>query len=275
MTNRIAFVGGGNMATGLIGGLIARGTPPADDRGGRSGGLAALAPRARLRRSDGGRCASGRRRCPHGRPRRQATADGAGRPLDRRTGERCASARHFSGRRHPVAGPGALARPGRTADPHDAESTRADRCRHHGAVCRARSRRDVAPDSRDDPGRLRPDGLGARRSAARRRHRRVRQWPGVLLPVDRMPRSPPASSLDSIQTTARKLAVETARGSGRMAAEAAESPAELRAQVTSKGGTTAAALEVLEAAGVRGIFAAAVAAAARRSTELAQEFGTL
>ena len=75
--------------------------------------------------------------------------------------------------------------------------------------------------------------------------------------------------------TARRLAVETARGSGRMAAEAAESPAELRAQVTSKGGTTAAALEVLEAAGVRGIFAAAVAAGARRSTALAQEFGTL
>jgi pyrroline-5-carboxylate reductase len=75
--------------------------------------------------------------------------------------------------------------------------------------------------------------------------------------------------------TARRLAVETARGSGRMAAEASEPPAELRAQVTSKGGTTAAALAVLEAAGVRGIFAAAVAAGARRSTELAQEFGTL
>ena len=75
--------------------------------------------------------------------------------------------------------------------------------------------------------------------------------------------------------TARRLAVETARGSGRMAAEAAESPAELRAQVTSQGGTTAAALEVLEAAGVRGIFAAAVAAGAHRSAALAQEFGTL
>ena len=75
--------------------------------------------------------------------------------------------------------------------------------------------------------------------------------------------------------TARTLAIETARGAGLMAAEATDPPAQLRAQVTSKGGTTAAALEVLEAAGVRGIFAAAVAAGARRSTALAAEFGTL
>jgi pyrroline-5-carboxylate reductase len=74
--------------------------------------------------------------------------------------------------------------------------------------------------------------------------------------------------------TARQLAIETARGAGRMAAESAESPAELRQQVTSKGGTTAAALEVLEAADVRGIFARAVAAGAARSTALAREFGT-
>lgn len=73
--------------------------------------------------------------------------------------------------------------------------------------------------------------------------------------------------------TARRLAVETARGAGRMAAEAGEAPAVLREQVTSKGGTTAAALEVLEGAGVRGIFARAVAAAARRSAELAEQFG--
>jgi len=73
--------------------------------------------------------------------------------------------------------------------------------------------------------------------------------------------------------TARRLATETARGAGRMAAESAEPPRELRAQVTSKGGTTAAALDVLEAAGVRAIFAAAVTAAARRSAELARQFG--
>lgn len=70
-----------------------------------------------------------------------------------------------------------------------------------------------------------------------------------------------------------RLAVETAYGSGLMAREASESAATLRQQVTSKGGTTAAALEHLEAHGVRAIFAAAVTAAARRSAELADEFG--
>jgi pyrroline-5-carboxylate reductase len=73
---------------------------------------------------------------------------------------------------------------------------------------------------------------------------------------------------------AHRLAVETAYGAGCMAREATESPATLREQVTSKGGTTAAALECLEARDVRAIFADAVAAAARRSAELAQQFGT-
>ena len=75
------------------------------------------------------------------------------------------------------------------------------------------------------------------------------------------------------RATARRLATHTALGSGRMAVEGDEPPAVLRAQVTSKGGTTAAALAVLEAAGVRATFAAALAAAARRSGELADEFG--
>jgi pyrroline-5-carboxylate reductase len=74
--------------------------------------------------------------------------------------------------------------------------------------------------------------------------------------------------------TARKLSVETAHGAGRMAAAAFDSPAELRAQVTSRGGTTAAALEVLEAGGLRAILADAIAAAARRSGELARDYGT-
>jgi pyrroline-5-carboxylate reductase len=71
----------------------------------------------------------------------------------------------------------------------------------------------------------------------------------------------------------RKLAIETAYGSGAMAHAASESPAVLREQVTSKGGTTAAALRVLEERQVREAFAAAVAAATRRAAELADEFG--
>ena len=75
------------------------------------------------------------------------------------------------------------------------------------------------------------------------------------------------------RATARQLAVHTALGSGRMAAEGTDPPATLREQVTSKGGTTAAALAVLEGAGLRATFGAALAAAARRSAELADEFG--
>jgi len=73
--------------------------------------------------------------------------------------------------------------------------------------------------------------------------------------------------------TSRKLAVETAYGSGCMARASHDAPAVLREQVTSKGGTTEAALRHLEAQNVRDIFAQAVTAAARRSAELAAEFG--
>jgi pyrroline-5-carboxylate reductase len=72
---------------------------------------------------------------------------------------------------------------------------------------------------------------------------------------------------------AHRLTLETAFGAAQMARESPDSLAALREQVTSKGGTTAAALEVLNAAGLRAIVAHAVAAADRRSAELAAEFG--
>ena len=72
---------------------------------------------------------------------------------------------------------------------------------------------------------------------------------------------------------AHRLTLETAFGAAQMARESPDSLATLREQVTSKGGTTAAALEVLNAAGLRAIVAHAVAAADRRSAELAAEFG--
>lgn len=72
----------------------------------------------------------------------------------------------------------------------------------------------------------------------------------------------------------RRLAIETAYGSGAMAHASSEPPAVLREQVTSKGGTTEAALLVLEQQRVREAFGAAIAAATRRAAELADEFGS-
>jgi len=72
---------------------------------------------------------------------------------------------------------------------------------------------------------------------------------------------------------AHKLTLATAYGAARMARESQEPLAVLREQVTSQGGTTAAALAVLDAAGLRATVAHAVAAADRRSAELAAEFG--
>jgi pyrroline-5-carboxylate reductase len=57
-------------------------------------------------------------------------------------------------------------------------------------------------------------------------------------------------------------------GAARLAAESGREAGELRAQVTSPGGTTLAGLQSLEAAGFRGAVSGAVAAATARSREL-------
>lgn len=67
---------------------------------------------------------------------------------------------------------------------------------------------------------------------------------------------------------AAKLASQTARGAGIMLTESGESAGRLREQVTSPGGTTAAALSVLEAADVGQLVDDAVTAAIRRGREL-------
>jgi pyrroline-5-carboxylate reductase len=69
---------------------------------------------------------------------------------------------------------------------------------------------------------------------------------------------------------ARRLARETVTGAGALLAASAEDAAELRRNVTSPGGTTAAALSVLMAeGGLPDLMARAVAAATRRSRDLA------
>jgi pyrroline-5-carboxylate reductase len=66
------------------------------------------------------------------------------------------------------------------------------------------------------------------------------------------------------------LALDTVTGAAALAAERAASPADLRAQVTSPNGTTAAGLAVLDGeGGLTALLTATVAAAARRSRELA------
>jgi len=71
--------------------------------------------------------------------------------------------------------------------------------------------------------------------------------------------------------TARVLAVQTALGAARMADQGGEEPARLRARVTSPGGTTAAALAVLEGSDFRALVANAVDAATRRARTLSLE----
>jgi pyrroline-5-carboxylate reductase len=75
--------------------------------------------------------------------------------------------------------------------------------------------------------------------------------------------------------TARHLALHTVFGSARLALEAGEEPSVLRARVTSKGGTTERAIASLAADGLPDIVARAVRAAAERSRELGDELGRL
>lgn len=67
---------------------------------------------------------------------------------------------------------------------------------------------------------------------------------------------------------ARKLVYATVSGSAKLAEVTGVDPAELRRRVTSKGGTTAAALEVLEEKIVYHAYLEAIAAAHRRAREL-------
>jgi len=72
---------------------------------------------------------------------------------------------------------------------------------------------------------------------------------------------------------ARLLAIETFLGASRLAARSDESPSTLREKVTSKGGTTAAALASLNQDEVAARIKQAVTQAKNRATELASQFG--
>ncbi len=82
-----------------------------------------------------------------------------------------------------------------------------------------------------------------------------------------------ASSMGLERDTAAQLCMQTALGAARMALENEVDLVELRRRVTSPGGTTQRAVESFEDGGLRGIVSGALQAAADRADEMAREMG--
>jgi pyrroline-5-carboxylate reductase len=76
------------------------------------------------------------------------------------------------------------------------------------------------------------------------------------------------------QEQGRELAIATFTGAAQLAAQSNEPVEVLRQRVTSKGGTTHAAITSMEAAGVKEAIVAAMKAAAARGRELGEELGS-
>ena len=82
-----------------------------------------------------------------------------------------------------------------------------------------------------------------------------------------------ARGLGLAEKTAQLLALQTAFGATKMALESSEDCATLRKRVTSPGGTTEQAIRTFEEGQLRELVAKALTAAAHRSEELAQQLG--
>ncbi len=82
-----------------------------------------------------------------------------------------------------------------------------------------------------------------------------------------------ARDLGLSAATARQLAIATFTGASKLAAQSSEDAATLRARVTSKGGTTERALASMDADHIKSAIVRAVKAAAERSRELGDELG--
>ncbi|MEE9302995.1 MAG: pyrroline-5-carboxylate reductase [Thiotrichaceae bacterium] len=80
-----------------------------------------------------------------------------------------------------------------------------------------------------------------------------------------------ASKLGLTDDEARLLVLQTAMGAAKLALESNDDAATLRERVTSKGGTTEAALKVLNEGGLTELFHQALTAAENRSKELAEQ----
>jgi len=84
-----------------------------------------------------------------------------------------------------------------------------------------------------------------------------------------------AQELGFTKAEARTLAYATFTGTIKLATGSELEPGILRAQVTSKGGTTERAIAILEADAVKTRFVAAVKAAAARAKELGEALGAV
>jgi pyrroline-5-carboxylate reductase len=93
----------------------------------------------------------------------------------------------------------------------------------------------------------------------------------VYLVIEAMQAAGVALGLSADQ--ADQLARQTVRGAAELAQRSDEAPSILRERVTSKGGTTAAALEVMQQRGLKGIFKEALQAAEARGVTMGEEFG--
>lgn len=77
-----------------------------------------------------------------------------------------------------------------------------------------------------------------------------------------------ATKLGLPEAQARRLAIQTCQGAGKMLVESSEEPAQLRKNVTSPNGTTEAGLKSFDASGFADIVDKAVKAATNRAEEL-------
>jgi len=82
-----------------------------------------------------------------------------------------------------------------------------------------------------------------------------------------------AVELGLTEHTAQLLIEQTALGAAKIALESSESPGELRARVTSPGGTTEQAIKTFDQGDLTGLVSKAIQAAHNRSIELAKELG--
>ena len=82
-----------------------------------------------------------------------------------------------------------------------------------------------------------------------------------------------AHEMGLAEPAAKRLALQTLAGAAALAARSDESPETLRRNVTSAGGTTHAAMTILEQRGVKAAFVEAILAARDRARELGDEFG--